>query len=228
MSKGKIHLIDDDSAVCAAISLLLKTEGYEVEEYEHALHFLKALKQTSGGCIVTDVRMPEMGGIELISELKKRCIDMPIIVLTGAGKVAAAVTAIKLGAVDFLEKPCSEEALLSAIEEALARYREQSNPDLRHRLALLTPRELEVFNAVVDGLQNPSIAQRLRISVRTVEIHRANAMMKLGARSVCDLVRIAMADGRWRETPESEDAFALSGKHQAVPAVRGGRPGARG
>jgi two-component system, LuxR family, response regulator FixJ len=191
-----VHLIDDDDAVRQAVAFLLTTSGFAVRVYESAPAFLEALPTVQPGCIVTDVRMPDMDGLELQRQLKARRIGLPVIIITGHGDVPLAVEAMKAGAVDFLEKPFSDDKLLSAIRVAIDRHareaeREEEIAVIRSKLDALSPREREVLDGLVAGLPNKTIAYDLKISARTVEVHRANLMARMGAASLADLVRMA-------------------------------------
>ena len=188
-----VHLIDDDEGVRQAVAFLLTTSGFAVRVYESAVAFLDALPSVQPGCVVTDVRMPGMDGLALQRELKARDIGLPVIVITGHGDVPLAVEAMKAGAVDFIEKPFNDDALLSAIRVAIARHgRDARRGDeiaaIKGKLDSLSPRE--VLDGLVAGLPNKTIAYDLKISARTVEVHRANLMTRMGATSVADLVRM--------------------------------------
>lgn len=193
-----IHLIDDDAAVRDAVGLLLRTEGFEVNTYESALTFLKTAAAHSDGCVVTDVRMPEMNGIELIAKMKEDRITMPVVVLTAHADVPLAVEAMKLGAFDLLEKPFEDEALLTAVGAALRRRnaeqtRSRESLAIKSRLATLTRRENEILAGLLKGLSNKVIAHDLGISIRTAEVHRANIMAKMRAGNLAELVKMALA-----------------------------------
>lgn len=191
-----VHLIDDDDGVRAAVAFLLTTSGFAVRVYDSAVAFLDAVPTLQPGCIVTDIRMPGLDGLGLQRELKARGVRLPVIVMTGHADVGLAVQAMKAGAVDFLEKPFDDEALMSAIRVALERHAKDARADeelasIRQRLAALSPREREVLEGLVAGLPNKTIAYDLGISARTVEVHRANLMARMGAGSLADLVRMA-------------------------------------
>ncbi len=191
-----VHLIDDDDGVRQAVAFLLTTSGFAVRVYESAAGFLEALPTVQPGCIVTDVRMPEMDGLELQRQLKQRGVGLPVIVITGHGDVPLAVEAMKAGAIDFIEKPFNDEKLLSAIRVAIDLHaRDASREDeiaaIRAKIEALSPREREVLEGLVAGLPNKTIAYDLKISARTVEVHRANLMARMGAGSLADLVRMA-------------------------------------
>jgi two-component system response regulator FixJ len=190
-----VHLIDDDEAVRHSVTFLLATAGFAVRVYESAVKFLEALPTVQPGCIVTDVRMPGLDGLALQRELKARGIGLPVIVMTGHGDVPLAVEAMKAGAIDFLEKPFDDETLLSAIRLAIELHansarRAEDMIAAKARLDSLTPREQEVLDGLVAGLPNKIIAYNMKISTRTVEVHRANLMTRMGARSLADLVRL--------------------------------------
>lgn len=194
-SDAVVHLIDDDDGVRQAVAFLLTTSGFAVRVYESAQAFLAALPSIQPGCIVTDVRMPGMDGLALQQELRIKGIRLPVIVITGHGDVPLAVEAMKAGAVDFIEKPFNDETLLSAIRVAIDRHARDAHRDaeiesINVRLASLSPREREVLDGLIAGLPNKTIAYDLKISARTVEVHRANLMTRMGAHSVADLVRM--------------------------------------
>ena len=195
-----VHVIDDDVAVRQSLDFLLRTARLDVKTYESATAFLEALPRIDGGCIVTDVRMPELSGIDLLRRLKERGVDLPVIVMTGHGDVPLAVEAMKLGAADFFEKPFDDEALVAAVRAALSRRRDDSRhkvelAQIHERLAVLSNRERQVLEGLVAGRPNKTIAYDLGISPRTVEIYRANLMTKMHAASLSDLVRMAVVAG---------------------------------
>ncbi len=192
-----VHVIDDDADVRQSLAFLLDTAGLPVRVHESAVAFLEALPTAEDGCVVTDVRMPEIDGLELQRRLRARGNSMPVIVMTGHGDVALAVEAMKAGAVDFLEKPFDDEVLLAAIRTALAqrssaRERGSQLDDIRARMKLLSDRERQVLDGLVAGKPNKVIAYDLGISARTVEIYRANVMTKMQADSLSHLVRMAL------------------------------------
>lgn len=191
MESSKIHVIDDERVVRESLHFLFSNENYKVETYESAFDFLDKVEPTSTGCIVMDVRMPEMSGLELLDELKKRRLAMPAIVITGYGEVSLAIQAMKAGAVDFLEK-FEGEALLTCVHRVLSGADEQETQSFLLRLATLTRREGEVLAGVVNGKLNKTIAFELGISTRTVETHRAQVMRKMKAGSLAELVRVAL------------------------------------
>ena len=193
-----VVVIDDDEAVLDSLRVLLESEGFDVETFERASIFLQGFDGKLPGCLVTDVRMPEMDGLELLQALSARGPLPPVIVVTGHGDVPMAVQAMKLGARDLLEKPFAPAALIASIRNALtaaARPAAATDPEICRRLELLTPREREVLEQLVLGRSNKGIARELAISPRTVEIHRARVMEKMGAASLSQLVRMAFAAG---------------------------------
>jgi len=195
-----VHIVDDDEAIRQSIGFLLRKSGYAVETYPSGTQFLKSATRETRGCVLLDVRMPDLDGLEVQARLAQSGITLPVIMLTGHGDVTLAVRAIKAGAIEFLEKPFERTALLAAIETALAHAartnREQlAAVDARIRLAALTPRERDVLDGMVLGRPNKLIAFDLDIATRTVEVHRANLMDKLAARSLSDVLRIAFAAG---------------------------------
>ncbi len=191
-----VHIVDDDDSVRRSAAFMLKHAGYRVESHVSGVEFLKSAKSTERGCVLLDVRMPEMDGLEVQQEMGARGIDMPVVILTGHGDIALAVKALRAGAVNFIEKPYEKEALLRAIEEAYmlldrAHDREMKAGEAKIRLASLTGRERDVLNGLVAGYPNKTIAYDLGISPRTVEIYRANMMEKLRVRSLSEALRIA-------------------------------------
>lgn len=197
MTQSIVHVVDDDEAMRESVSFLLGAEGIDAKTYGSAAELLARYESLESGCIVTDVRMPGMSGLELVVELKRRQTRHPVIVLTGHADVAMAVQAMKEGVSDFLEKPFLDEDLIRAVKSALAhaggdRTRVGARSEYADRAAQLTVREREVFEAVAAGLSNKAVAQKLGISPRTVEIYRANVMAKMQAGSLSDLVRMAL------------------------------------
>lgn len=191
-SEGVVHLIDDDDGMRASLVFMLETAGFQPHAYASADAFLEAAAGASG-CVVTDVRMPGMNGIELIEAMNTRGVDLPVVVITGHADVAMAVEAMKLGARDFLEKPFQEEALLGAVRACLDTRVDPERERSQQIVASLSPRERDVLKGLVDGGSNKSIALDLGISPRTVEIYRANLMIKTGAAGLADLVRLGIA-----------------------------------
>lgn len=198
--RKRVHLVDDEESVRRSTSFLLRTSGYDVDTYPSGVAFLEKVRDAKAGCILLDVRMPEMDGIEVQAELGKRGVRLPVIVLTGHGDVGTAVAAMKGGAIDFLEKPFDRDALLEALERGFERIEEgdaavATQADAERRIAALSPREQDVLRGLVRGHPNKTIAYDLGISPRTVEVHRANAMAKLEARSLSEALRLAFAAG---------------------------------
>lgn len=191
MESSKIYVIDDEKAVRESLHFLFSNENYDVATYASAAAFLDSIRPTATGCIVTDIRMPGMSGLELLAELKKRRITLPTIVITGYGEVALAIQAMKAGAVDFLEK-FEGEALLECVHRVLTGADEQETQSFLKKVATLTRREGEVLAGVVNGKLNKTIAFELGISARTVETHRAQVMRKMKVGSLAELVRMAL------------------------------------
>jgi two-component system, LuxR family, response regulator FixJ len=202
-----VHIVDDDDSVRRSAAFMLKNAGYRVESYISGVAFLKEAKTAERGCILLDVRMPEMDGLEVQQELAARGIDMPVVILTGHGDISVAVKALRAGAVNFIEKPYEKEILISAIEEAYLRLDRMHDRDMKAgeakiRLASLTGRERDVLDGLVAGYPNKTIAYDLGISPRTVEIYRANMMEKLRVRSLSEALRIAfIAEDAGDEAP---------------------------
>jgi two-component system response regulator FixJ len=195
-----IHVIDDDEAARQSLAFLLQASKLAVKTHESAKAFLENARDIKTGCIITDVRMPEMSGIDLLRRLKQLKVQVPVIVVTGHGDVPLAVEATKIGAVEFLEKPFDDEVMLSAVRSALDRQaqenrRQAERASVESRLAALSNRERDVLEGLVAGHANKQIAFDLGISPRTVEIYRANLMTKMQAASLSDLVRMALLAG---------------------------------
>jgi len=195
-----VHVIDDDDAVRQSLAFVLQTARMAVRTYESANAFMSALPGIEPGCIVTDVRMPGLSGIDLLRRLRELKVGMPVIVITGHGDIQLAVEAMKVGAADFIEKPFDDEVLLAAVRSALGQWEKGVHKDAEHaqltaRLAALSNREREVLEGLVAGKPNKVIAFDLGISPRTVEIYRANVMTKMEAASLSDLVRMALISG---------------------------------
>jgi two-component system response regulator FixJ len=196
-SNAVVHLIDDDENVRRAIAFLLGTAGHAVRVHESAVQFLENLADLQAGCIVSDVRMPGMDGLELLRRLREQGMDMPMIIMTGHADVPLAVQAMKAGAIDFLEKPFDDELLLSAIRIALQQHDSAGRSSaeiaqIQARIDTLSPRERQVLEGLLAGHPNKTIAFDLGLSSRTVEVHRANVMSKMSADSLSDLVRMAL------------------------------------
>ena len=199
-TEADAHVIDDDQAVRESIEFLLRSARLTVKTYETASAFLAVAPTIGSGCVITDVRMPGISGIDLLRRLKEMGIGLPVIVITGHGDVPLAVEAMKFGAVDFLEKPFNDDVLLASVRSALDRSEasaqlETERAEIRARIALLTNREHEVLDGLVAGHPNKIIAFDLKISPRTVEIYRANVMTKMKAASLSELVRMALVAG---------------------------------
>ena len=202
MSRDKVCVIDDDPAMRDSLDFLLGSAGFNVRVFDSAQTFLSELPGMAVGCVVTDVRMPGIDGIELLRQLNSPSAarKLPVIVMTGHGDVPLAVEAMKLGALDFLEKPFEEERLLSMIEAALSQNDSEAKSeavtaDLESRLASLTQRERQVMDGLVAGQSNKQIAREYDISPRTVEVYRANVMTKMHASNLSELVRFAIRSG---------------------------------
>ena len=195
-----VHIVEDEDAIRRSASFMLKTSGYSVQTWASGAAFLKEVRHAAEGCVLLDVRMPEMDGLEVQQALLDRGVTMPVIVLTGHADVSIAVRAMKAGAVDFLEKPFEKVVLIAAIEAAFDRIAAADGAAARAAeanvvLGVLTPREREVLDGLAQGLPNKTIAYDLGISPRTVEVHRANLMAKLDVRSLSDALRLAFAAG---------------------------------
>ena len=198
--QATVFVIDDDASMRRALSYLLAAAGYKVETYPSAKAFLTRENYEGVGCILLDVRMPGLTGMELQEKLIRSAQSMPIIFLTGHGEVAMGVQAMKKGAVDFLTKPCDDEQLLAAIRTATAKAEQarahlEEAKEISSRIELLTPREKEILRYVITGMLNKQIAGRLGVAEITVKIHRGRIMQKLSAESVADLVRLAEKAG---------------------------------
>lgn len=200
MSEPTVFIVDDDPAVRKSLRWLIESVGLSVATFESGNDFLDALTCDHHGCLVLDVRLPGISGLELLESLNERGSHLPVIVITGHADVPMAVRAMKHGAVDFIEKPFSDQLLLERIQQAMAddaqRRRDQADVEaMRRRADTLTAREREVMRLVVDGKANKQIAADLHISQKTVEVHRARVMSKMEADSVADLVRMNMVAG---------------------------------
>ncbi len=218
----QIFIVDDDADVRDTLALLLQAAAYRVRCFASAREFL-AMAPEGGGCLIADIRMPGMGGLELQEEIARAGLTLPVIFITGHGDVSLAVKAMKSGAVDFIEKPFEGETLLAGVEKALKmgrawRDREAEALAARTLLAALTPRERDVLEQLVQGRPNKVAAFELGISPRTVEIHRARIMGKMKARSLSDLVRAVLAAGEGRSAPTDRAAAAAPPRRAAAPA----------
>jgi two-component system response regulator FixJ len=201
MTNGPVvHVVDDDDAARESLRFLLEAAHLPVRAYDSAKPFLDALPDIEGGCVITDVKMPEIDGLELVRSLKRRKAGLPVIVITGQADVPLAVQAMKAGAVDFIEKPYDGEVLLGAVQSALNAHgkdvrRDSERAEIRARLAALSQRERQVLDGLIAGQPNKAIARELGISARTVEIYRAHVMAKMQAASLSQLVRMALIAG---------------------------------
>jgi two-component system response regulator FixJ len=201
-----VFVVDDDRAMRESLSWLLDSVGLRVRSYATAADFLAEHDPAQPGCLVLDVRMPGMSGLDLQAELARRGVELPTIVITGHAEVSMAVRAVKAGAIDFIEKPFSDQLLLDRVRQALeidleAREVRRRREDARRRLVTLTTREREVLNLVVAGKANKEIASALGVSPKTVEVHRAHVMSKMCADSLAELIRITLLAGEIRENP---------------------------
>jgi two-component system response regulator FixJ len=195
--ESTVHVIDDDEALRDSLTFLLRTARLDVLSYPSATAFLEALPEANLSCVITDVRMPGMSGIDLLRRLRERKISVPVIVITGHGDIPLAVEAMRIGAIDFLEKPFDDEVLIASVKTALRlkegeAKRHGERAEIEGRLAALSNRERDVLGGLVAGRANKQIAFDLGISPRTVEIYRANLMSKMQAGSLSDLVRMAL------------------------------------
>jgi two-component system, LuxR family, response regulator FixJ len=198
--RGKVYVIDDDEAMRDSLDFLLGSANFDVTLFELAQHFLDALPGVEFGCVVSDVRMPGIDGIELLKRMKASHSTIPVLIMTGHGDVPLAVEAMKLGAIDFLEKPFEDDRLIGmidvALKQALSGVRSEAvTLDISARIASLSPRERQVMDGLIAGLSNKLIAREYDISPRTIEVYRANVMTKMQAGSLSELVRLAMRAG---------------------------------
>lgn len=192
-----VHIIDDDQALRESLAFLLRTHQLEVRSFDSAKTFLDALPDASLGCVITDIRMPGMSGVDLLRRLKELKVGVPVIVITGHGDVSLAVEAMKIGAADFFEKPFNDDQLVASVRAALQQRQDQTKrgaerTEIEHRISKLSAREKDVLAGLIEGRANKQIAFDLGISPRTVEIYRANLMNKMQADSLSDLVRMAL------------------------------------
>jgi two-component system response regulator FixJ len=195
-TKGIVYVIDDDEAMRDSLDFLLDSSGFGVRLFDNAQGFLDALPGLGFGCVVSDVRMPGVDGIELLKRMKAQHSSFPILIMTGHGDVPLAVEAMKLGAVDFLEKPFDDDRLIGMIEAAIRQAEPAAkNEAIAARIASLSPRERQVMEGLIAGLSNKLIAREYDISPRTIEVYRANVMTKMQAGSLSELVRLAMRAG---------------------------------
>jgi two-component system, LuxR family, response regulator FixJ len=202
--RGKVYVIDDDEAMRDSLEFLLAAADFRVSLFESAQNFLDALSTLDFGCVVSDVRMPGIDGIELLKRLKAGGSLFPVVIMTGHGDVPLAVEAMKLGAMDFLEKPFEDDRLIGMIEAALRRAEpgvknEAATLEIQSRIASLSPRERQVMDGLIAGLSNKLIAREYDISPRTIEVYRANVMTKMLAATLSELVRLAMRGGVFKD-----------------------------
>lgn len=200
MTEYPVYLVDDDPSIRRSVGFMLRTSGHQVQTFDSGTELLGKVDKLDPGCILIDVRMPGPDGLQVQEEIVRRGIGLPVVVITGHGDVDIAVRAMKAGAVDFIEKPFDKPVLLAAINEASQRLsnkhrRSEARAEARARLDPLTTREYEVLEGLVNGYPNKTIGYDLGISPRTVEIHRANLMTKLGVHNLSDLLRVAFAAG---------------------------------
>jgi two-component system response regulator FixJ len=204
MSRGKVYVIDDDEAMRESLDFLLGSADFDVTIFESAHHFLDAVSSIEFGCVLSDVRMPGIDGIELLKRLKATHSACPVLIMTGHGDVPLAVEAMKLGAVDFLEKPFEDDRLIGMIDAALRQAESSARTeavtlDVTARIAALSPRERQVMDGLITGLSNKLIAREYDISPRTIEVYRANVMTKMQANSLSELVRLAIRAGALKD-----------------------------
>ena len=203
-----VHLVDDDDAIRRSVGFMLRTSGFAVEAHPSGVHLLKE-KELAQGCILLDIRMPEMDGLEVQRALLERGVTLPVVVMTGHGDISIAVQAMKAGAVEFIEKPFEKAVLLAAVEEGFARLDRSDRKRVRAeeaavRVQALTSREREVLEGLAKGFPNKTIAYDLGISPRTIEIHRANLMTKLEVVSLSEALRIAFSAGLGEDESEAD------------------------
>ena len=204
MSRGKVYVVDDDEAMRDSLGFLLGSADFDVTIFESAQHFLDAVSSIDFGCVLSDVRMPGIDGIELLKRLKASHSAFPVLIMTGHGDVPLAVEAMKLGAADFVEKPFEDDRLIGMIDAALRQAESSARTegvtlDVTARIAALSPRERQVMDGLIAGLSNKLIAREYDISPRTIEVYRANAMTKMQANSLSELVRLAIRAGALKD-----------------------------
>jgi two-component system, LuxR family, response regulator FixJ len=204
MSRRRVYVIDDDEAMRDSLDFLLGSADFDVTIFESAHHFLDAVSSIEFGCVLSDVRMPGIDGIELLKRLKAAHRAFPVLIMTGHGDVPLAVEAMKLGAVDFLEKPFEDDRLIGMIDAALRQAESSARTeavtlDVTARIAALSPRERQVMDGLIAGLSNKLIAREYDISPRTIEVYRANVMTKMQANSLSELVRLAIRAGALKD-----------------------------
>lgn len=204
-SERLVHVVDDEEPIRRSLDFLLRTAGFQVEKWSGGEEFLRQADPTLPGCVLLDVRMPGLDGLQVLAEMAKRGFNLPVVVLTGHGDIGTAVRAMQAGAVDFLEKPCSRERVLAALDIGFGQLADQEGNRRRGdwastQIAALTQREREVLDGLACGYPNKTIAYDLGISSRTVEVYRANVMEKLGVTNFADALRIAFAAGMGSES----------------------------
>lgn len=192
-----VHVVDDDEAARDSLAFLLQSVGFAVKAHASATAFLDELPASPAGCLITDLRMPGFDGLQLLRELNRRHVEMPVLIITGHGDIPLAVEAMRAGAVDFLEKPFDDQVLLASVRRAFASQQEQSRQtgeksEIAARIEQLSARERQVLEGLIAGHPNKVIAYDLGISIRTIEIYRANVMTKMRAASLSDLIRMTM------------------------------------
>ncbi len=205
-SRMTIHIVDDDAGLTRSLGRLLRIEGFATVSYDSSLGFISMASNLAPGCVLLDVRMPEMGGLELLARLKSIGQRMPVIMMTGENDIATAVQAMKIGAADFIAKPFDDASLLTAITAALSMATgEPRDPEAATRIGSLSPREREVLDGLVAGRPNKVIAYELGLSIRTVEVHRARMLRRLGTRSLAEAIRLAVTAALDRQYPRSSE-----------------------
>jgi len=202
--RGNVYVIDDDDAMRDSLDFLLGSADFHVTLFESAQHFLDALPNTDFGCVISDIRMPGIDGIELLKRLKASRSALPVLIMTGHGDIPLAVEAMKLGAADFLEKPFEDDRLIGMIDAALSEAASGARSegltlDIAARIESLSPRERQVMDGLIAGLSNKMIGREYDISPRTIEVYRANVMTKMQAGSISELVRLAMRAGALKD-----------------------------
>lgn len=200
MNDATTYIIDDDRMARESLKWLIESAGLPVQVFDHGLEFLEQADASMAGCVLLDVRMPDINGMELLSKLKQHNIIMPVIIVTGHADVAMAVRAMKTGAFDFIEKPYNDALMLERVQSAITqdqnnRLNQQHITNIKDRAKLLTPREQEVMRYVLSSTQNKIIAVELGISIKTVELHRANLMAKMQAKTSTELMKMALIAG---------------------------------
>lgn len=189
-NKNKVFVIDDDQNVCSSLSWLFKSVQYDVEAYENAHLFLEKFNHKSSGCVITDVRLPGMSGLELLENLRANNILIPVVVITGHGDIPMAVRAMKAGAVDFILKPFNEQILLETVQKSICSVDIASINEIKERINKFSPREHQIINLIIEGKLNKQIAHELCVSISTVEAHRSSIMHKMEAKNSAQLIKM--------------------------------------